>query len=460
VTVSGFSITGSDAGNYTLNSPFTLTASITEADQAITFGSLMDKTYGDADFSLSGSADSGLTVTFISDTLTICTVSGTTMSLAGVGTCTITASQGGDANYYAATDVQQSFSVNQKTLTVTGLSAENKTYDGTTSATLSGTASLSGVVGSDDVSLSGSASGTFSDSTVGTDKEVTVSGLSIIGSDTGYYTFDSPFTLTASIIQADQSISFIALAEKNFGDADFNLTGSSDSGLTVSFTSGTLSICTVSGTTVSLVSPGICSITASQAGDENYNAAADVTQSFNVRAIVTPTAGLNGSINPAVEQAVIVGDTYTFTITPTNGYYVETPISGSCGGSYTGDVSDGVNGIRYTTDAVTGNCTVEPSFAGITHQLSITVNGEGTVSGDTGGIDCPGTCTDWYDLDTVVTMTATPDAGKQFLGWSGDEDCSDGEVTITTDISCTAEFYSFPWEMFIPAMIGIGSSVP
>lgn len=77
--------------------------------QTITFGALGGKTFGDADFSVSATVSSGLTVTFTASG--DCTVSGTTVHLTGAGSCTITAHQAGDATWYAAPDVSQSFAI-------------------------------------------------------------------------------------------------------------------------------------------------------------------------------------------------------------------------------------------------------------------------------------------------------------------------------------------------------------
>ena len=79
-----------------------------------------------------------------------------------------------------------------------GLTAQAKTYDGTTSATLTGTPVLLGGVGSDAVSLTGAAVGTFADASVGMNKLVNISGLSITGADAGNYTLTPP-TTTADI---------------------------------------------------------------------------------------------------------------------------------------------------------------------------------------------------------------------------------------------------------------------
>jgi len=81
---------------------------------------------------------------------------------------------------------------------------------------------------------------------------------------------------TFTILKATQTISFGALPSKRFGDPPFTISASASSGLPVAFTvSGS---CTLSGSTVTLTSTSICSIKASQAGNANYSAAPNVTQ--------------------------------------------------------------------------------------------------------------------------------------------------------------------------------------
>ena len=66
---------------------------------------------GDPAYTVTATATSGLAVTFSADASSagICTVSGSTVSLVGAGTCKINANQPGNASYQAASQVQQSF---------------------------------------------------------------------------------------------------------------------------------------------------------------------------------------------------------------------------------------------------------------------------------------------------------------------------------------------------------------
>ena len=85
--------------------------------QVINFTPLSDKTYGDADFTLSASASSGLPVTFSSSNSTVVSVSGTTAAVNNAGETLIYATQAGDASYAAVT-FEQHQKVNKAVATV------------------------------------------------------------------------------------------------------------------------------------------------------------------------------------------------------------------------------------------------------------------------------------------------------------------------------------------------------
>jgi len=106
------------------------------------------------------------------------------VTITGVGTVTVRAAQSGDADWNAATNVDRAFTVAQKTVTGS-ITANSKTYDRTTAATIA-TRTLSGVVGSDNVSLTGGTA-TFSDKNVANGKTVTATGLSLSGTAAGNY---------------------------------------------------------------------------------------------------------------------------------------------------------------------------------------------------------------------------------------------------------------------------------
>ena len=93
-------------------------------------------------------------------------------------------------------------------VTVTGITASSKVYDGNTIATLNaGSAVLHGVVVGDVVSLNISAVvGAFSDKKVGNSKTVTVSGLTLTGADAFYYRLIQP-TAVANITARDLTVS-------------------------------------------------------------------------------------------------------------------------------------------------------------------------------------------------------------------------------------------------------------
>ena len=123
ITAAIGSLTSADYGFSFVNGTLT----VTKTDQTINFAALADKTYGDADFTVSATASSGLTVIFTASGK--CTISGMTVHLTGAGSCTITASQAGNTNYNPAPNVPQSFNVGKASSTTT-VTVSNATYDG------------------------------------------------------------------------------------------------------------------------------------------------------------------------------------------------------------------------------------------------------------------------------------------------------------------------------------------
>ena len=162
-------------------------------------------------------------------------------------------------------------------------------------------------------------------------------GLGISGSTSN--------TLTFQVNQASQTITFGNLSTRTFGASPFGISATSTSGLTVAFTSSTTGVCTVSGTTVTLVAPGMCSITASQAGNADYTAASNVVQSFTV--LATQTITFNQPLNvylgvppfsvasyayasSALPAQFTSNSTGVCTATSTNGATVTILTSGTC----------------------------------------------------------------------------------------------------------------------------------
>jgi len=108
---------------------------VLKTDQTITFDQPSSRVYGDANFDLTATASSTLPVSFASTTTTICTVSGSTVTIVKAGTCTITASQSGDLDYNAAPDVSRSISIDPRPITIAAVT-NTKTYaDGDRTAT-------------------------------------------------------------------------------------------------------------------------------------------------------------------------------------------------------------------------------------------------------------------------------------------------------------------------------------
>jgi hypothetical protein len=274
---------------------------IARADQSVTFDGLGDKTYGDSDFSLNASASSHLTVSYAA--AGTCTVSGSTLHITGAGSCEVTASQPGDANFNAAAAVTQRFAIAQAGQSISFDAISNATY-GDPDIAIAPTAS-SGLP----VYLI-AASGPCALDTATSPAHIHLVGagtctITATQSGDANYKPASDESRSFSIGKADQTIAFGALPNKGWAAEDFNVEATATSGLQVQFAGA--GSCSVSDTTVHLTGVGTCTVTASQPGNADWNAAPSVARSFEVtwpfRGFLQPID--NGIVNIAKAGSAI-----------------------------------------------------------------------------------------------------------------------------------------------------------
>jgi uncharacterized repeat protein (TIGR02543 family) len=156
--------------------------------------------------------------------------------------------------------------------------------------------------------------------------------------------------------------------------------------------------------------------------------------------------------------------TYALTLYQTGvglGTVASTPAGINCGAACVANFASGAS-VTLTATAAAGStfagwggactgtaptCTVPLSAARIVTAnftrpvLTVAKVGSGTVSGSPAGINCGADCSEPYNLNTSVTLTATPTTGWQFAGWSGA--CTGTgacTVSMTAARSVTASF--------------------
>ena len=322
----------------------TVSVSITAAAQTITFSSLAGKSYGTAPFTVSATASSGLPVSFASTTSMVCTVAGATVTLVAVGTCTIQATQAGDSNYAAATPVSQHFTVTQ------GGPDHHVRRDSQSAGWHSALdVDCHGIVGSGSKFHSIPADGMYRigrHAHVGRDGHMHGSGGS---GGKRRYTAAPSVSQHFTVAPSGQTITFGALANQVFGVPPSMLSATASSGLAVTFASSTAAVCTVSGSTVTLVSVGMCTIKASQAGNSSYAAATPVSQTFNI------TQGSQTIVFSSLADKSLGGPHFTVSATASSGLTVAFV-------SNTVPVCT-VSGATVTLVAM-GSCTLEAQQAG------------------------------------------------------------------------------------------------
>jgi hypothetical protein len=164
------------------------------------------------------------------------------------------------------------------------------------------------------------------------------------------------------------------------------------------------------------------------------NAARTVTATFTLKTftITITKSGAGGTVAsvPAgtINCGVDCAETVPFGTSIT---LAATPNAGNAFVGWSGGSCTGTGGCTQIVDA---NVTINAAFADNTLTIVRTGDGAGTVTGPTGdsnGINCGNNCTEDYNANTMVALTAAPASDARFNGWSGPG------VTCGLNLMCT-----------------------
>ena len=294
--------------NYLAASEVTTSFSVSRGGQSITFPSIPGQTLGNGPLTLGATASSGLPVSYSSSSTNI-SIASNTVTILGAGTATITANQSGNSNWNAAASVTNAMVIAKASNTIAPFTTiPSQTFSNGATVTITPPAASSSLPVSVSVK---SGPATISGNTV----TLTGAGTVVLAanqSGNANYLAASEVTTSFSVSRGGQSITFGPLAGKVFGDAPFALGASASSGLPVSCSSASTNI-SLSGGNVTILGAGTVTIVASQAGNQNWNPATNVSQTFVVtKAAATVTlGGLSQSYDGNAKSV-------TATTTPTN----------------------------------------------------------------------------------------------------------------------------------------------
>lgn len=338
----------------------TQTLTVKKAPQTIVFSNLPNSTFGDPDLELPQATDKGLTVAYATSDSTVAVPSGNLLHITGVGTCQITASQAGDDRYNAA---------ESRTVTLT----VSKAYSAITFAALPACTYGDGRIELKAESTSGTAVHfASSDETVarieGNYAYITGAGTCTITAyaqtDANWYDA-TPVAQELTVGKAAQSVNFLPLEDRTYGDSPVRLAATATSGLDVTFRSSNSTVALVDGLELRITGAGDATLTATQPGDRNYlPASATATLHVNKATLtITPqdVARIYGDANPEIsltyEGFVGVDTEYDLDVLPTP---VTDATTKSPVGGYDISVKFGADR-NYAIDVRRGTLTVAPA---------------------------------------------------------------------------------------------------
>ena len=272
--------TSATAGtNYAAVTGSAQTFTVGQATPTIGIGNLPSSAAYGGSFTPSITYSGDGTASVVSNSTSICTVTGGVVHFVAIGTCSLTTSATAGTNYAAITGSAQTFTVGQATPTISiGNLPSSAAYGGsfTPSITYSGDGTASVV--SNTPSICSVTGGVVHFVAVGT---CSLTTSATAGTN---YAAITGSAQTFTVGQATPTITF-APSVTTYAyspSSTFSLSATSTFNLAVSFSTATPSVCTVSGSTVTIVSAGTCTIQASQAGNANYAAPPSVAVSFSI----------------------------------------------------------------------------------------------------------------------------------------------------------------------------------
>ncbi|HEV2915784.1 MAG TPA: Ig-like domain repeat protein [Pyrinomonadaceae bacterium] len=377
------------------------------------------------------------------------------------GSYAVTATFAGGQNYNPVTNNQKGIVIGKANQAITFAALSNKIF-GDANFTVSATAS-SGLA----VSFAASGNCTVS----GTSVHLTGAGpCTIKASQAGNSNFNAAADVSRTFIinKADQHITFGAIANRTFGNADFTVSATTDvAGLSVTFSAS--GQCSVSGAgLVHIKGAGSCTITASQAGDNNHNAAASVSQSFSI-AKATTTVSLSSSVTPSD-----LGQSVTFTATVSSAAGMPTgtaqfKIDGSNAGAPVALNASGVATFN-TTALAAGSHTLAVNYGGdgnfnvstatlaggqvVNSQPSLSIDDVSVTEGNSGGTTA---AVFTVSLSTASSLTVkvnysasngTATSVADYQATSGTLVFNPGELTRTITVPIKGDTANEPDEVF------------
>jgi trimeric autotransporter adhesin len=444
VAVGTVSITANQAGNGTWNPASPVSQNLTIDKKTITIGgsfTISNKVYNTTTAAAIATNSLSLVGIVGSDVVTLTPVTtfadktaanGKTVSLTG---SSIAGAASGNYTLSLTGAPTATANITQANLTVTGSTASNKVYNATTAATLGGTPAVTPQAG-DAVTPGGAAAGTFADKNVGAGKSVTVTGVTISGTDAANYNLIQQTGLTANITQA--AVTVTAQTDTKVYTANISsAVAPVVTGIIAPDVVGTAPTQTFNSKTVAVGK----TLTASGLGINDGNGGLNYSVSY-----VTNATGVINKANLTVTGSTALNKVYDrFATAPLGGAPTVTPIAGdvvTAGGAAAGTFADKVVGVGKTVtitgvtisgaDAANYNLIQQTGLTANITQLNLPVTGL-TASNKV------------YDTFTTATLsgsaTITPIAGDVVVlsgtpaGVFADKNAANGKTVTVTGLS-------------------------